>query len=63
MHEILRNAEIQTDPPPIPTRRTDFEKLPRKKRTCYLLDFIVSVEQCVKIKERKKDKYLDLARE
>ena len=36
----------------------------KKKRTCHIVDFDVSADHRVKLKENKKrDKYLDLARE
>ena len=36
----------------------------QKKRTCKIVDFAVSADHRVKLKEsEKKDKYLDLARE
>ena len=36
----------------------------KEKRTCYIMDFAVSVDLRVKIKEReKRSKYLDQARE
>ena len=38
----------------------------KKKRTCRIVDFVVSADYRVKFKEskkKKKDKYLDLARE
>ena len=36
----------------------------QKKRTCWVVDFAVSTDHRIKLKEsEKKDKYLDLARE
>ena len=36
----------------------------KKKRTCKIVDFAVSADHRIKLKEcEKKDKYLDLARE
>ena len=59
--EILRH--IQTNNL-IPTRTPDQVLINKrkKKRTCHLVDFVVSVDQRLKIKKSGKiDKYLDLA--
>ena len=54
---------IQTYPL-ISTRRPERVLIYKKKRACYLVDSAVPVEHKVRIKESKKrDKYLDLARE
>ena len=46
------------------TRPRDSQKKKRKKRTCQIVDFAVSVDHRLKLKEsEKKDKYLDHARE
>ena len=48
----------------IPTRKPDWELITKKKKTCQLVDFAVSADYSVKIKESENiDKYLDLARE
>ena len=53
----------------IPARRPDMviinKKKEKKKRTCYIVDFAVLVDNRVKVKEteKKRDTYLDLARE
>ena len=48
----------------ISTRRPDLIIINKKKRTCKIVDFAVSADHRVKLKEcEKKDKYLDLARE
>ena len=55
---------IQTDHL-IPTRRPDFIIInKKKKRICKIVDFAVSADHRINLKEsEKKDKYLDLARE
>ena len=45
----------------IPIQRPDL--IIKKERTCCLVDFAFTANYEAKIKERKKDKYLDLARE
>ena len=35
----------------------------KKRRTCQIVDFAVSADQRVKIKDKYRDKYLDLERE
>ena len=66
MHKILLNSDIQTEQL-IPTRSSDLTLInsphPPKNPNC-LVDFVVSVDQRVKIEEsEKRDTYLDLARE
>ena len=64
MHKFLWGFEIQTHQL-IPARRQDLLTINKKtKRTCLLVDFAVSADHKVKIKEsEKRDKYLDFARE
>ena len=66
MHKILWDFEIQTDHL-ILARRPDLvivNKKKRKKRTCWIVNFAIPSDERVKLKESKKrDKYLDLARE
>ena len=52
----------------MPVRRLDLviikKKKEEKRRTCYLVDFVVPADRKLKIKEHeKKNRYLDLARE
>ena len=55
--------EIQTDHL-IQARWPDLVIINNKKRTCQIVDFAVSADHRVKLKENeKKDKYQDLARE
>ena len=64
-HKLLWDFNVQTDHL-IPTRRPDLIIInnKKKKRTCKIVDFSVSVDHRIKLKEcEKKDKYLDLARE
>ena len=63
-HKLLWDFNIQTDPL-IPARRPDLKKKKkRKKRTCKIIDFAVSADHRIKLKEcEKKDKYLGLARQ
>ena len=54
---------MQTDHP-IQVRRLDLVLINKKKRICYRVDFAMSADNRVKMKESKKlDKYLDHARE
>ena len=61
-----RKCDAQTDQL-ISARRPDLvivNKKKKKKRTCRIVDFTVSADLRVKLKERKKrDEYLDLAKE
>ena len=64
-HKILWDSEIQTDHL-IVTKRQDLAIINnnKKKKTCCLVSFTISVDRRVKIKKSKKrDKYLNLARE
>ena len=70
-HKTLRDFEIQTDHL-ISARRPDLvilnkkkkKKKRKKRRTCQIVDFAVSANHRVNLKESEKiDKYLDLARE
>ena len=68
-HKILRDFKIQSDHL-IPARKPELviikgkrKRKEKKKRTCCLVDFAVSADHKVKIKESKKrDEYLDLDR-
>ena len=72
MHKLLWGFDIQSDHL-ISARRPDLIKInkkktnkkqKKKKRICRIVDFAVSADHRVKLKEsEKKDKYLDLARE
>ena len=60
---ILLDFEIQTDHL-ISVRRPDQVIIDKKKRTCRIVDYVIPADHRVKLKEnKKKDKYLDLARE
>ena len=64
-HKLLWDFNIQTDHL-IPARIPDFIIInkKKKKRTCNIVDFAVSADHRIKLKEcEKKDNYLDLARE
>ena len=46
------------------TRPYNDQQQKKKKRICKIVDFAVTADHRIKLKEReKKDKYLDLARE
>ena len=61
-HKLLWDFNIQTDHL-IPARQPDLIII-KKERTCEIVDFAVLADHRVKFKEsKKKDKYLDLARE
>ena len=61
-NKILYDFAILTDPL-IPDKRPDLVLI-INKRTCDMVDFAVSVDNIVRVKEGEKlDKYLDLARE
>ena len=63
MHKLLWDFEIQTDHL-ISARRPGLVIINKKKRTCRIVDFAVSANHRVKLKENeKKAMYLDLARE
>ena len=53
---------IQTNPS-IPVRRQNLAFIYKKKRNCHLMDFTILADCKVKIKGKKLDKYLNLARE
>ena len=60
MHKLLRDFGIQTDHR-VSARRPD-QVIINKTRACRIVDFAVSADYGVKLKENeKKDKYLDLA--
>ena len=65
-HQLLWDLEIQTDYL-ISARRLDLMiiiKEKKKKKTYRIVDFAVPADHRVELKEsKKKDKYLDLARE
>ena len=62
-HKLLWDYDIHTDHL-ISARRPDLIIIKQKKGTCKIVDFAVTADQRIKLKEReKKDKYLDLARE
>ena len=63
-HKLLWDFNIQTDHL-IPARRPEsIINKHKKKRTCKIVDFAVTADHRIKLKEcEKKDKYLDLARE
>ena len=53
MHKILWDFEIQKDHL-IPARRPDLLLINKKKRTCQLVGFAVSVDHWMKLKESEK---------
>ena len=62
-HKLLWDFNIQTDHL-ILTRKPDLIIINKNKRTCKIVDFAVPADHRIKLKEcKKKDKYLDLARE
>ena len=62
-HKLIWDFNMQTDHL-IPDRRPDLIIINKKKRTCKIVDFAVSADHRIKLKEsEKKDKYLDLASE
>ena len=63
-HKLLWDFDIHTDHL-ISARRPDLIIInKKKKRICKIVDFAVSADHRIKLKEcEKKDKYLDLARE
>ena len=68
-HKLQWDFDLHTDHR-ISARRPDLiiinkkkKKKRKKKRICKIVDFAVSVDHRIKLKEcEKKDKYLDLAR-
>ena len=63
-HKLLWDFDLYTDHQ-ISARRPDLIIIMnKKKRTCKIVDFTVTADHRIKLKEcEKKDKYLDLARE
>ena len=62
-HKLLWDFDIHTDHL-IWARRPDLIIINKNKRICKIVNFAVSADHRIKLKERvKKDKYLDLARE
>ena len=62
-HKLLLDFDIQTDHL-ISDRIPNLIIINKKKRNCKIVDFAVSADHSIKLKEcEKKDKYLDLARE
>ena len=62
-HQLQWDFNIQTDHL-ILARRPDLRIINQKKRICKIVDFAVSADHRLNLKEcEKKDKYLDLARE
>ena len=62
-HKLLYDFDIQTDCL-ILARRQDLIIINRKERICKIIDFALPADNRIKLKEcKKKDKYLDLARE
>ena len=62
-HKLLWDFNIQTDHL-IPARTPDLIIINNKKKNCKIVDFAVSTDHWINLKEsEKKDKYLDLARE
>ena len=63
-HKLLWDFNVQTGHL-IVARRPDLIIInKKKKRTCRIVDFAVPADHRIKLKEcKKKDKYLDLARE
>ena len=61
-HRVLWGFEIQTDHL-ILARQPDLMIVNNKKNTCRIVDFVISENCWVKLKESEnRDKYLDLAR-
>ena len=63
-HKLLWDFNVQTDHL-ISDRSPDLIIIKnKKKRTCKIVDFAVPADRRIKLKEcKKKDKYLDLAKE
>ena len=63
IYKLLWDFKIHTDRL-ISARRPDLIIINKKKSTCRIVDFAVTADYRIKLKEsEKKDKYLDLARE
>ena len=62
-HKLLWDFDIHRDPL-ISVRRPDLIIIKQKKKICKIVDFAVPADHRIKMKEcKRKDKYLDLARE
>ena len=62
-HKLIWDFDIQTDHL-FSARRPALIIINKKKRNCKIVDFAVSADHRIKLKEfEKKDRYLDLARE
>ena len=62
-HKLLWDFNIHMDHL-ISSRSPDLMIINKKKRTCEIVDFAVSADHRIKLKEcEKKDKYFELARE
>ena len=62
-HKLLWDLDIQTESPNHGQNSRPYNDQ-QKKRTCEIVEFAVSADHRIKLKEyEKKDKYLDLARE
>ena len=62
--EIIIMIIIIGSPNPGQKTRLNNNQQKKKKRTCKIVDFVVSADPWIKLKElEKKDKYLDLVRE
>ena len=62
-HKLLWDFNIQTDHL-IPARRPNLIIIKKRNRICKTFDFAVPADHRINLKEsKKKDKYLDLARE
>ena len=61
IHKLLWDSDIKTGHL-ISARRPDLIIINKKKRICKIVDFAVSADHKIKLKEcEKKDKYLDIA--
>ena len=62
-YKLLWDSDIHTDHL-IPVRRPDLIIINKKKRTCKIVDFALTADNRIKLKEcEKKDKYFNLARQ
>ena len=63
-HKLPLDFDIKKNRSPNLCRTTKSYKIQLNKRTCKIVDFIVSVDYRVKLKENENlDKFIDLARE
>ena len=63
IHKLQWDFDIHTDHL-ISARRPDLIIINKKERTCKIVDFAVPADHRIKLKEcKKRNKYLDLARE